>query len=489
MRLTQTITAKTLFSLAVGTLAFAGCVSADDSTEQQSTADDGTPDAAPSDVPTMHVCSGGQWQCKAQVVVDHNNRIAPHAVPSGIGAGDIQSAYKLSGLPASTATIAIVDAFNYPNVESDLAQYRSAFGLPACTKANGCLRVVNQNGATSPLPANSPRNDDWTVEAALDLDMASAVCPTCKLLFVEAQDDQSNGLFIAQNAAAALGAVVISNSWGGPSSGLTSDQSLDSQFLTHSGNVTTFVASGDSGFNTSPDFPSTSHLVVGVGGTRLTKSTNARGWTETAWTSAGSSCGNETKPGFQTNVVASTTCARRAASDVAAVADPASGVAVFNAGAGGFIVVGGTSAASPLVAAIYARAGLAATSAHDASYVYAHPCELFDITTGNNGTCTGALCHAGAGWDGPTGLGTPNGAVFGKNTTCGTTTPPPPTTCAHNLCSTGGVLAAGCASPVSGNTTCSAQLIAADSFCGASSWDSVCVREVGTICGLTCPGQ
>jgi hypothetical protein len=113
------------------------------------------------------------------------------------------------------------------------------------------------------------------------------------------------------------------------------------------------------------------------------------------------------------------------------------------------------------------------------------------VTTGTNGTCTGALCHAGAGWDGPTGMGTPNGATFGKNTTCtgGGGNPPPPTTCGHNLCSTGGALASGCASPVSGDTTCSAKLIAADSFCGQSSWDSICVGEVKSVCALTCPGQ
>jgi subtilase family serine protease len=356
------------------------------------------------------------------VVVDEHNRIKPSVIPAGLGPADLLSAYVLHppmGVPVSW-TIAIIDAFHYANVESDLATYRSTFGLPACTKANGCLRVVNQNGAASPLPASSPPGDDWTVEAALDLDMASAVCPTCKLLFVEAQDDQGNGLFIAQNAAAAAGAVVISNSWGGTSGGLASDQSFDAQFLTHGGNVTTFVASGDNGnTGTTPDYPSTSHLVVGVGGTTLRKSTTAaRGWTEAAWSGAGSSCGNETKPAFQ-SVVAGSTCAHRAASDVSAVADPNTGVAVFNAGSGGFIVVGGTSAASPIVAAIYARASLAATSAHDASYVYAHPCELFDVTSGTNGTCTGPLCHAGAGWDGPTGIGTPNGATFGHNTTCG----------------------------------------------------------------------
>ncbi|HET9626144.1 MAG TPA: S8 family serine peptidase [Kofleriaceae bacterium] len=482
--MTNSLTTKTLFALALGTLAFGCATPAAGDDQNQSTADDGA--GQDPSVKTIQVCSGGQWQCKAHVVVDEHNRIAPHATPAGLGPADLQSAYKLTAAPSPTVTIAIVDAFNYPNVESDLAQYRSAFGLPPCTKANGCLKVVNQDGATSPLPGNSPAGDDWTVAAALDLDMASAICPSCHLLFVEAQDDQGNGLFIGQNAAAAAGAVVVSDSWGGPSGGLASDQSFDSQFFTHTSNICTFVATGDAGFNTSPDYPSTSHLVVGVGGTHLVKSTAARGWTETTWSGAGSSCGNETKPAFQTAAVPSTTCARRAASDVSAVADPNTGLAVFNAGAGGFIVVGGTSAASPIVAAIYARLGLSCPN-HDASYVYAHPCELFDITSGSNGTCTGSLCHTGVGWDGPTGLGTPNGAVFGKNTTCtgGTGNPP---ACSHPLCSTGAALpsSGGCTS--GGNTTCEASICSADSFCCTSSWDSVCVGEVKSVCGLTCPG-
>src|SRR5262249_7228007 len=139
------------------------------------------------------------------------------ATPSGLGPADLQAAYKLD-VSKTGGTIAIVDAFNYPNAESDLATYRAQYGLPPCTKANGCLQIVNQNGATSPLPGNAPAGDDWTVEAALDLDMASAACPNCKIVLVLAQDDQGFGLFIAQAAASNM-ANVISNSWGGPSDG------------------------------------------------------------------------------------------------------------------------------------------------------------------------------------------------------------------------------------------------------------------------------
>jgi len=406
---TSFTTRSTIFTIVAGTLAFASCVPAEQDPDEDQQADE--VDNAPQQLHAA-VCSSGRWSCKSHIRVDEHNLIKPFATPSGLGPADIVSAYKLSAAKTSTATIAIVDAFNYPNAASDLAAYRSQFGLPPCTVANGCLTIVNQNGAASPLPRNAPAGDDWTIEAALDLDMASAACPTCKLVLFEAQDDQGNGLFVAQNAAAArAGVVAISNSWGGPSDG--TDVSLDAQFFTHTAAINTFVASGDSGnTGTSPDYPSTSAHVIGVGGTRLVKTTaNARGWTETAWSGAGSSCSKViAKPSYQ-SVVATATCARRAASDVSAVADPNSGVAVFNAGSGGWVVVGGTSAASPLVAAIYARYGISGAS-HDASFSYAHTSEFFDVTSGTNGRCATALCRAAAGWDGPTGIGSPNGALL-----------------------------------------------------------------------------
>jgi len=285
----------TTIAMAAGALVLTSCATAEREDNGDRQADElGTIEQQPHSA----VCSGGRFACKARVRTDTQNEIKPFATPSGFGPADLAAAYKLDPAKTSTATIAIVDAFNYPNAESDLATYRSQFGLPPCTKANGCLKIVNQNGATSPLPGNAPANDDWTVEAALDLDLASAACPTCKLVLVEAQDDQGNGLFVSQNAAAAMaGVVVISDSWGGPSDG--TDATLDSQFFAHT-NVNIFVASGDNGVNTQPDYPSTSSRVVAVGGTSLKKSTTAaRGWTEGAWSGAGSSCSSVTaKPVF-----------------------------------------------------------------------------------------------------------------------------------------------------------------------------------------------
>jgi subtilase family serine protease len=396
--------------MVVGMLAVASCSPPENdvSEEQQAEALDGTPQE-------LHaaVCGGGRLTCKSRVRVDEHSQIKSFATPTGLGPAQLTSAYKLSASKTSTGTIAIVDAYNYPNAEKDLAKYRSQYGLPACTVASGCLKIVNQNGATSPLPANAPAGDDWTVEAALDLDMASAACPTCKLVLVLADDDQGTGLFVAQNAAAAIpGVVAITNSWGGPSDG--TDATLDATYFTHTQPINTFVASGDSGnTGSTPDYPSTSEHVIAVGGTHLVKSSSTRGWTETAWSGSGSSCSALlAKPSYQ-SVVPTAACAKRATSDVSSVADPNTGVTVYNAGSGGFIVVGGTSAASPFVAGVFARYSISGAS-HDASFPYAHTSEFFDITSGSDGTCKSALCKAAVGWDGPTGIGSPNGATLGN---------------------------------------------------------------------------
>jgi len=490
---------RSIFIIAAGALVLASCASA----EREDNGDRAADELAQiAQLPHSGVCSGGRWSCKARVRTDERNQIKPFAAPAGLGPADLASAYKLDASKAPTVTIAIVDAFHYPNVESDLATYRSQFGLPPCTKASGCLRVVNQNGATSPLPGNAPPNDDWTVEAALDLDMASAACPSCKLVLVEAQDDRSNGLFIAQNGAAAqAGVVAISDSWGGGSDG--TEGSLET-FFNHPG-VAIFASSGDSGFTgAAGDYPSTSAFVTAVGGTSLVKSAStARGWTEGAWSGAGSTCSTVIgKPSWQTQTV----CAKRAASDISAVANPNTGVAVFNAGAGGWIVVGGTSASSPFVAGVYARYSLAG---QPPSYAWTHASEYFDVTTGSNGSCGTKMCNAGAGWDGPTGIGSPNGTTLGGGGSCtpnctgktcgddgcggscgtcgaGQSCSPGGTctgggSCAHPICSTGGALTPSC-------DPCAMQICAADSFCCNNSWDSVCVGEVASVCHQTCGG-
>jgi len=227
------------------------------------------------------------------------NAITPNATPSGYGPANLASAYKLSTAGGAGETVAIVDANNDPTAAADLAMYRSQFGLPACTVASGCLQIVNQNGATSPLPANDA---GWAGEESLDLDMVSAICPNCHIILVEASSATDANLYAAEDRAVAMGAKFVSNSWGG---GESSTQTSDDTHFNHPG-VAITVSSGDDA--TGAEYPATSQYVTAVGGTHLTTSTNSRGWTESAWADAGSGCSAfDAKPSWQT---VTTGCAR-----------------------------------------------------------------------------------------------------------------------------------------------------------------------------------
>lgn len=366
---------------------------------------------AATDVPTASVCSptSGAYQCFAHIRATSLGRAQAFAAPAGFGAKDLQAAYRIPQVIAGTPTIAIVVAYGYPQLESDLATYRSQYGLPACTVGNGCLKIVNQAGATSPLPPPPPPNDDWTLETALDVDMASAACPACKLLVVQADDNIGNGLVLGQAAAAELGASVISNSWGGPEQPGQSLVGLEKLF--DQPGVAIFAAAGDNGYNDDgrgPDYPATSAHIIGVGGTSLVKDGSARGFSETAWARGGSACSlSIPKPVYQTN----SGCNFKATADVAAVGNPQTGVAVYNANNGGWVVIGGTSAASPFVAGIFAATGQGGQVS--GAFLKANADKLYDVTSGSNGTCPSPiLCNAGVGWDGPTGYGTPNASLF-----------------------------------------------------------------------------
>jgi subtilase family serine protease len=359
----------------------------------------------------MSVCgkfsAPGIAHCFAKVVTDARGnireslvaqRVTPHdggGTPSGYGPADLRSAYNVTGNGSSSYTIAIVDAYGYPNAENDLAIYRATYGLPACTTANGCFKKVNQTGGT-----NYPRTDTgWSQEQALDLDMASAMCPNCKILLVQATSASYGSLATATNYAAAH-ANAVSNSYGGSESGSNSYE----KSYNHPG-VAVTVSSGDSGYGV--QFPASSPHVTAVGGTSLKRASNSRGWTETAWNGAGSGCSAiYAQPTWQTPGV----CNRRIVADVSAIADPNTGVAVYGpvtSRRSGWMVFGGTSVAAPLVAGVYGANGGSANYGGDP---YGHTSALYDVTSGSNGTCGGTyLCTAGAGYDGPTGLGTPNG--------------------------------------------------------------------------------
>jgi hypothetical protein len=319
---------------------------------------------------------------------------AAGTVPSGYGPAELQDAYGLTTLAASAGTgqtVAVVDAYDNPNAEADLATYRSQFGLPACTTANGCFRKVNQAGGTAyPAP-----DQNWAAEISLDLQMVSAICPNCHLLLVEATSNSMYDLGAAVNTAAALGATQISNSYGGGEN--SAEITFDSDHFNHPG-VAITVSSGDSGYGV--EYPAASRYVTAVGGTSLVPAANQRGWSETAWSLTGSGCSAYiSKPSWQHDA----SCARRTVADVSAVADPLTGVAVYD---GGWDVYGGTSASAPIVAAAYALVGGAASSG---SFAYDNPTWFNDVTSGSNGVCSGLyLCSGAVGFDGPTGMGTPS---------------------------------------------------------------------------------
>jgi subtilase family serine protease len=234
--------------------------------------------------------------------------------------------------------------------------------------------------------------------------MVSAICPLCHIILVEATSASTNNLGTAVNTAVSLGAKFVSNSYGGGES--SSETSTDTSFYNHPG-VAVTASSGDGGFG--PEYPAASRFVTAVGGTSLTRASNSRGWTETAWSGAGSGCSSfETKPTWQKD----TGCSRRTIADVSAVADPNTGVAVYDTEGGdpGFEVFGGTSVASPIMASVFALAGTPTAGTYPSSYPYSHTSSLNDVTSGSNGSCSPSyLCTAGPGYDGPTGLGTPNG--------------------------------------------------------------------------------
>jgi len=334
--------------------------------------------------------------------------LTPGGQPAGYGPSDIQSAYALPDAGAGQ-TVALVDAYDDSNAESDLAAYRAQYGLPPCTTANGCFTKVNQDGAAGPLPAP---DSGWGLEISLDLDAVSAACPRCHILLVEANSSSISDLGPAVDTAVGLGASVVSNSYG--STGEFSGEQFFEPYYHHR-RVPIVVASGDYGYGNgalminSISYPAASRYVVAAGGTSLQPAPGtARGWTESAWAGATSGCSAYIhKPGWQHDRL----CRNRTVADVAAVADPQTGLAVYDTfGWGGWLVVGGTSAASPLVASVYALAGNGARQRY-ASGLYRDPGHLFDVTAGANGdNCYSTyLCTAGSGYDGPTGLGTPDG--------------------------------------------------------------------------------
>jgi subtilase family serine protease len=354
--------------------------------------------------------------------------------PVSYDAGQLQAAYGLAAAAAndgSGVTVAVVDAYNDPNAYTDLVAYRTSTqeglgGIAQCTVSGStlgdpsstepCLAQVNQSGATSPLPTG---NTSWGQEISLDLDMVSAICPKCNILLVEANSANLSDLGTAVNTAASFSPASVGNSYGAGE--FSTEASYASLYYNHPGIAVT-VAAGDNGYGV--EFPAAASTVVAVGGTSLQSSGSV--WSQTVWSGTGSGCSAYiAKPSWQTDPG----CPNRTVADIAADADPNTGVNVYDSyGTSGWLIFGGTSVAAQIVSAVY---GLANTSVDGATALYGNGSikfgsenlSLYDVVSGSNGSCAGHgrnvnqsiayLCTAGTGYDGPTGMGTPNGSLSG----------------------------------------------------------------------------
>jgi subtilase family serine protease len=346
--------------------------------------------------------------CHARVTADKAGNPNVGALPAGYGPAQLHAAYTPQTQAANKTIIAIVDAYDNPNVHNDLNTYSRTFGIPTLPQCNGpiasspvpCFQKMNQNGGSKAPSFNA----GWALEIALDVQVAHAMCQNCSILLVEANSNSYADLMTAVDRAVMSGANVVSNSYGSPE--FSAQTTFDHHFNVPG--VAFTVSTGDSGYGV--QYPASSQYVTAVGGTTLTM--NGLNYvSETAWSGAGSGCSAfEPKPVWQND----TLCSNRTVADVSAVADPNTGAAVYVStriyGQKGWFKVGGTSLAAPVIAGIYALSGNTAGAAN--SIPYSNPSALRDITSGSTGSCGGTyLCTAVTGFDGPTGLGTPNGLL------------------------------------------------------------------------------
>lgn len=353
--------------------------------------------------------AAGQPSCPLLTRAEAAARAATtSAAPAGYGPADLRSAYNLGSAASADGigvTVAVVASDDDPNAAADLVAYRTRYGLPPCTEADGCFSVVNQDGAPSPLP---PPSASWAEDDSVVLDMVSAICPNCHIVLVEAAT--SAGLLTAEDSAVStVHANVIVDGWELPLHGAGYDQSIGQHF-DHPG-VAITAPTGDSGL-LNEQYPATSQFVTAVGGTTLTRDAgSSRGWRETAWSDTAEGCSADAKPSWQTD----SGCIGRMTADVSAVADPATGVAFYDSyQSSGWGTAGGTVVAAAIVGGTYGLAGPATPNTYPASYPYLHAQALNDVTSGTvvGPPCSGFptyWCQAGPGYDGPTGWGTPDG--------------------------------------------------------------------------------
>ena len=342
----------------------------------------------------------------------------------GFDPQDLRTAYKIPATGGSGQTVALVDAWGDATAESDLAKYRERYGEEACTKGNGCFRKVNEKGEEANYPGSPSKEEEkkgWESETSLDLDMVSAACEQCHILLVQATSASVANLAESENTAVRLGATEVSNSYGIPEQACGSGHCEELNADYHHAGVVIVASAGDRGYDnkyereTSPSFPASSPYVLAVGGTSLHKATNTRGWSEEVWSEpkrelgTGSGCSlSEAKPAWQKDKG----CTKRTDDDVSADAACETPLSEYTTAYGGWEDFCGTSASSPFVAGVVAHESEHARSL-GAQAFYEDPGALYPVTKGNNGTCSPEyLCNAEkseAGYNGPTGLGTPDG--------------------------------------------------------------------------------
>jgi len=325
------------------------------------------------------------------------------SAPSGYGPADLRSAYNLVSAAATGGSgqqVALLEVGDDPNAVPDFNAYRLRYGLPACdsTTEAGCLTVVNTSGQASPLP---PANPKWAVQSSMDADTVAAICPNCQVLLVEAASpagalNSLGTIYRASQARIAVAGFGDRLLLSGPTSPYAS---VGFELV---------AAAGDDGYGV--QYPAYSRFVTAVGGTTLVPAATARGWAETVWAGTGSGCvTREFKSPWQHDAG----CAGRTQNDVAALADPETGVSFYDTDqSGGWGVGGGTNVSADIVAATYALAGTPETATLPAEYPYRSGGGLYPVTSGSNGTCDPAyLCTAADGYNGPAGLGTPDGTA------------------------------------------------------------------------------
>jgi subtilase family serine protease len=359
------------------------------------------------------VCSLAKKQglasCNAHVLTDAKGNFLVTKSPSGFSPADLKNAYNLPGRASGNPIVAIVDSYDDPTIKNDLDVYSKQFGLPilpGCNNtiaksSNACFQKINQRGTLALPKANS----GWAVEIALDVETVHGVCQNCSILLVEADSPNIKNLMASVDAAVKAGATAVSNSYGGPE--FADEKSFDNHF-NHPG-IPFTVSSGDSGYGV--EYPAASPYVTAVGGTSLYLGADRKYKNEDAWSGAGSGCSQfEPKPSWQTDAK----CSGRTVADVSAVADPSTGVAIYTTTSPknqkGWFTVGGTSLSSPLIAAVYALSGNTSGQPNSLPYNLGSKSNLHDVVGGSNGQCSPSyLCTGKTKYDGPTGLGSPNG--------------------------------------------------------------------------------